>query len=256
MAVGERIEAAVRAAWQATGCNTNLGIVLLCAPLLAAFEQSGGADGPAALRRALTAVLQSLDVADARAAYRAIALARPGGLGRASEQDVALAPTVGLRAAMALAAHRDRIAWQYLHAYPDVFDLGLPVFLATQAAGSDRLPAEVAAGRALQAVFLEFVAGFPDSHIVRKHGAGVAQCVMDEALPWRARARRGELLDADPAFAPWDEDLKARGLNPGTSADLCVAVALAAALACPPPVQFGGPGLRGPAAAAAAARFH
>jgi triphosphoribosyl-dephospho-CoA synthase len=57
---------------------------------------------------------------------------------------------------------------------------------------------------------------------------------MREAAPWRERARRGEDLDGDPAFARWDEDLKARGLNPGTSADLAVAAALAAGLATPP----------------------
>lgn len=234
-AVGERIEAAVRAAWQVTGCNTNLGIVLLCAPLLAAYERSGGR----ALCEALAAVLQSLDLADARAAYRAIALASPGGLGRAPEQDVAQEPTVGLREAMALAAHRDRIAWQYQHAYADVFELGLPAFRAALAHGTGQgLPAGPAAQRALQAVFLEFVAALPDSHIVRKHGNAVAQCVMDEALPWRARARRHQLLEADPAFARWDEDLKARGLNPGTSADLCVAVALAAALDEASPVEL------------------
>jgi triphosphoribosyl-dephospho-CoA synthase len=230
--VGERIEAAVRAARGATGCNTNLGIVLLCAPLLAAFERCSGTGDPDGLRHALDSVLQSLDVDDARAAYRAIALARPGGLGRASEQDVFQTPTVGLREAMALAAPRDRIAWQYLHRYPDVFELGLPAFVAAQRAGTRQgLPADVAAGRAMQALFLEFLAGLVDSHIVRKHGDATAQSVMREALPWRTRARDGAILDEDPAFTRWDENLKARGLNPGTNADLCVAVALAAVLA-------------------------
>nr|WP_222622853.1 triphosphoribosyl-dephospho-CoA synthase [Ramlibacter cellulosilyticus] len=226
--VGERIEAAVRAAWQAVHCNTNLGIVLLCAPLLAAFERGEGTTDADTLRGALEAVLQSLDLADARAAYRAIALAHPGGLGRVAEQDVQAAPTVGLREAMALASHRDRIAWQYQHAYGDVFELGLPPLLAARSAGD-------AGARAMQAAFLEFAAALPDSHIVRKHGGAVAQSVIREAAPWRARARAGAVLDHDPAFARWDEDLKARGLNPGTSADLCVAAALTAALLVPPP---------------------
>jgi triphosphoribosyl-dephospho-CoA synthase len=213
--VGERIEAAVRAAWRASGCNTNLGIVLLCAPLLAAFER----DGAGTLRVALAAVLQALDVQDACAAYRAIALARPGGLGRAPEQDVHDAPTVGLGEAMALAAQRDRIAWQYVHGYADVFELALPAFLAARDSG-----------RAMQAAFLELLATRPDSHIVRKHGAAMAQSVMAQARPWRERMRRGERLEADPGFARWDQDLKAAGVNPGTSADLCVATALAAEL--------------------------
>ncbi len=227
-AVGERIEAAVRASWQAVRCNTNLGIVLLCAPLLAAFEQWDGTGAPGALQRAVETVLQSLGPADAAAAYRAIALARPAGLGRVPEQDVANAPTVGLREAMALAAGRDRIAWQYLHGYPDVFELGLPVLLAARAAG-------LAPERAMQSAYLEFLAGFADSHIVRKQGGAMAQCVIGEAAQWRLRARRGEPVGEDPAFARWDEDLKARGLNPGTSADLCVAAALAFALSGPTP---------------------
>lgn len=223
--VGARIEGAVRAAWDATACNTNLGIVLLCAPLLAAYESPGGCLGLEGLRHALAGVLQALDVADAAAAYRAIALANPGGLGHAADQDVAATPTVGLRGAMALAADRDRIAWQYQHGFQDVFELGLPAFRAAR---------PVSPGRAMQATFLEFAAGLPDSHIVRKHGAALAQSVMGEAAPWRARARRGEAFERDPAFAAWDEDLKARGLNPGTSADLCVATALVAALLAPP----------------------
>ena len=227
--VGQRIEAAVRASWQAAGCNTNLGIVLLCAPLLAACEACAPDGGAPALRAALEAVLSSLTLADAQGAYRAIALAHPAGLGDAPQQDVAAAPTVDLRAAMALAADRDRIAWQYAHGFADVFALGLPAFEAARRAASEAgASAGEAAERAMQATFLEFLAALPDSHIVRKHGRAMAQCVIAEATQWRTRARRGEALQADPAFARWDEDLKARGLNPGTSADLCVAVALVA----------------------------
>jgi triphosphoribosyl-dephospho-CoA synthase len=227
--VGERIEAAVRASRDAAQCNTNLGIVLLCAPLAAASERWAPADGVAGLRAALEDVLQQLDVADAAAAYRAIRLANPGGLGAAEQQDVAQAPTVGLRAAMALAAHRDRIAWQYVHAHADVFEIGLPAFLQ----GLQRYPeagAERCAVRALQAVYVEFLAALPDSHIARKQGPDLAHSVMREAQSWRTRWRRGEAPWADPAFAKWDEDLKARGINPGTTADLCVATAFLAAL--------------------------
>jgi triphosphoribosyl-dephospho-CoA synthase len=179
----------------------------------------------------LRAVLEDLDVDDARAAYRAIALAQPAGLGAAAEQDVGAAPTVGLRAAMALAADRDRIAFQYAHGYADVFDLGVPAFRrGLERARLRGEPPPSAATAALQAVFLEFLAAWPDSHIARKHGAAAAHSVMAEARPWRDRARRGDVPDADPAWAAWDESLKQRGLNPGTSADLCVATALATAL--------------------------
>ena len=229
--VGERIESAVRATQRVVQCNTNLGIVLLCAPIVAAQERRAVEDPRPPLAAALGVVLEALDVDDARAAYRAIALARPAGLGSAPEQDVAAAPTVGLRAAMALAAGRDRIARQYARAYADVFDAGVVSFeRARELARCRGDTGRAAAIRAMQSAFLEFLASWPDSHIARKHGDAAAHSVMAEARPWRERARRGEALDADPAWAAWDESLKARGLNPGTSADLCVATALVAAL--------------------------
>jgi len=216
--VGERIEAAVRATRAVVQCNTNLGIVLLCAPIAAAWERRRGRG----LQRTLGEVLAELDVADARAAYRAIAWANPAGLGSAVAQDVAGVPTLGLREAMALAADRDRIAWQYAHGFGDVFDPGLHAFAQARREGGAAAGAPVAA---MQRVFLEFLAAWPDSHIARKHGAAVAHSVMAEARPWRERARAGDVLDDDPGFAAWDESLKHRGLNPGTSADLCVATA-------------------------------
>ena len=75
--VGLRILRAVEATRAAVGTNTNLGIILLCAPLAAAAEHQ-----PADLRGALTELLENLDVADADLAFRAIALASPAGLGQ------------------------------------------------------------------------------------------------------------------------------------------------------------------------------
>ena len=212
--VGERIEGAMAATWAAVGCNTNLGILLLCAPIARLVELEPGLPPRAeAWRTGLGRVLAALDGADAAAAYRAIALANPGGLGSAEAQDVHAPPTVTLREAMRLAAPRDRIAWQYANGYADLFDTGL----AALAAHGHARP------EAVQALYLAFLGRHPDSHIVRKHGPAVAQAVTAEARPWRERAERGEPVGADHAFAAWDASLKARGLNPGTSADLTVA---------------------------------
>ena len=46
----------------------------------------------------------------------------------------------------------------------------------------------------------------------------------------QALALAGAHLDADPAFVAWDLELKAAGLNPGTSADFTVAALFAAGL--------------------------
>jgi triphosphoribosyl-dephospho-CoA synthase len=226
--VGDRIEAAVAATAEVAGCNTNLGIVLLCAPIARAIELYPEADDPVALRAAIEGVLADLDVDDARAAYRAIAQARPGGLGSAPAEDVHSQPSIDLRAAMALAAERDSIARQYRDGYAELFELGLPPLssglpgLSGLSMGPDgAVPPAVT--DLVQRVYLTFLAGLPDSHIVRKHGAALAHSVMGSAQRWRARASAGERLDADPDFARWDLELKAAGLNPGTSADFTVA---------------------------------
>ena len=62
--------------------------------------------------------------------------------------------------------------------------------------------------------------------IVRKHGPAAAHAVMLQARAWLERAIEGTELDSHPDFAAWDEALKAKGLNPGTSADLTVATVL------------------------------
>jgi len=209
--VGTRIETAVAASLIATGLNTNLGIVLLCAPLAAAAE----AEVP------LATVLDRLDMIDTRATFRAIALANPGGLG-SHEHDVATPPTIGLIEAMALAANRDRIARQYVSAFRDIYDIGV--------ARLDEL-AGVEEEARIEALHLGFLAAFPDSHIVRKFGLEIAEQVRREAehladtIDWRAPAatRRQQLM-------MFDGSLKIRGLNPGTTADLTVATLFASAL--------------------------
>ena len=218
--LGERVEGAGKASWAAAHCNTNLGILLLCAPLAMAAETLPGPAGPSALRQGVTQVLARLDAADAAAVFRAIAAANPGGLGTSREQDVREPPSLGLVAAMALAAERDLIARQYRDGFVDLWDTGLPAVPAG-------LPPDHPS--AVEAVFLAWLSAYPDSHIVRKHGAGVAQTVMQAAQGWRLRHDTGVHADWDA----WDRSLKAARINPGTSADFTVATLMAAMLLHP-----------------------
>lgn len=204
--LGARIFDAVAATRAAVGQNTNLGIVLLAAPLAMAAEQGGD------LRAAVARVLAAADLADAAAVFRAIALAAPGGLGTAPRHDVREEARVLLSEAMAQAAPGDVIARQWVTGFADIFTLGLP---ALAAARGREWPA--------LAAYLAFLAAFPDSHIRRKHGEAVAEAVRREAAPWPARLAASEPRALLPALLAWDAALKAADLNPGTSADLTVA---------------------------------
>jgi triphosphoribosyl-dephospho-CoA synthase len=217
--VGIRVRAAVDATLAAVGQNTNLGIILLCAPLAAAAEVPC-----LVLRPALATVLDRLDRADAQDVFSAIAAANPAGLGRAPRHDVNAPAAATLREAMGEAAERDRIARQYVTTYEDIFSLGLPALATARRRESDaRWPT--------LSVYLTFLAAMPDTHVVRKFDKGVAEAVRREAADWRdalAAARDPEgIVDG---LLSWDGELKSRGINPGTSADLTVATLFASTL--------------------------
>jgi triphosphoribosyl-dephospho-CoA synthase len=122
---------------------------------------------------------------------------------------------------MAEAADRDRVALQYVTDFVDVFDLGEPLLGAALAVSPDRRLATLIA-------YLGFLAAFPDSHIVRKHGQTVAEQIRREASKLGAQARTANRLEDILAdVLVWDAALKQASINPGTSADLTVATLFA-----------------------------
>ena len=216
--VGLRVLDAVTRTRDAVGCNTNLGILLLIAPLAAALEDAARPLSADHWRAATERVLARLDIDDTRLAYRAIALANPGGLGEAPDQSVHTPPTVGLREAMTLAAGRDSIARQYAEGFRDIFDSGLAAFR--------EMPADQPRNATLN-VFLTFLGTWPDSHIVRKQGIAVAQSVTlaarERHATWRHSLAQNRSDEMRQPLDAWDAELKAGAINPGTSADLTVA---------------------------------
>ena len=214
--VGLRIHRAVMATFAAVGTNTNLGIILLCAPLAAAAERDA-----TNLRNALHQVLQDLNVDDADLAFGSIVRAAPAGLGHSVQHDVFNPATVSLLQAMSEAANRDMVARQYATDFADIFDHGLPLF---ESVGRRRGEAKWAT----LATFLGFLSAFPDSHIARKFGAETARCVQGTALNFARMLQAAEQADQLlPALLTWDSALKAKAVNPGTSADLTVATLFA-----------------------------
>jgi triphosphoribosyl-dephospho-CoA synthase len=221
--VGRRIRLAVEATREAVRQNTNLGIVLLAAPLAEAALAPRGGD----LRDRLHRVLQDLSVEDAREAYQAIRQTAPGGLGEAPEHDVRSEPEVTLLEAMRAAKARDRVAWNYTHDFADIFTLGLKWLAQAHERWGDT---PWAATR----VYLGFLAHVPDTLIERKFGERVAARVREEARPIESGLTECHSAEAMTGpLAAFDRALKERGLNPGTSADLTVATLFAAALMRP-----------------------
>ena len=220
LSVGKRIRLASEATRRAVSQNTNLGILLLAAPLAEAALGAGGSD----LKGRLHYVLQELSIEDAREAYRAIRETGPGGLGEAPKHDIRSEPEVSLLEAMRAAEGRDRIAWNYTHDFADIFTLGLKWLAHAQERWGDP---DWAASR----VCLGFLAHVPDTLIERKFGERAAARVREEARPIESSLTECPAPEAMTApLTAFDRSLKERGLNPGTSADLTVATLFAAAL--------------------------
>jgi triphosphoribosyl-dephospho-CoA synthase len=213
LTVGARIFGAIEGTRQVVDCNTNLGIVLLCAPL----AQAALSPGRGSLRDRLRRVLDDLDVPDANQAFAAIRLAQPGGLGAVPENDVHEPATVPLSVAMAGAAARDRVAEQYATGFADVFEIGV----ARLRSGLSRWTSEP---WATTFAYLGFLSRLPDSHIARKFGLERAHAVCTMARPLDELIQdAGDPEHVVPRLLALDAELKAAGLNPGTSADLTVA---------------------------------
>ena len=215
--LGEKIFYAVKATRAAVGCNTNLGILLLCAPLFqAAYQQQAGQT----LRDSLRQVLENTTVEDADWVFKAITLAAPGGLGKSKQQDVAEMSEVSLTQAMDIASKKDRIAMQYTTNYKDIFDFSILRYNTAFVKFDDQAWAAVS-------VFTGLLRKYPDSHIERKYGNKHSGWVLkqiitvDDAL---LNTRAPEQLL--PMLHDVDRQFKAKGINPGTTADLTVATVL------------------------------
>lgn len=205
--VGRCVLEAIRATNDAVGRNTNLGIVLLLAPLASIPLGVPLAEG-------IGDVLASLTVDDAELVYEAIRLISPGGMGQVDDGDVAGKPTGTLLEMMRLAADRDAIAAEYATGFQRTLGFGLATI--------ERLNNTFANDwkSAVVRLHLELMAAEPDTLIARKLGREVA-------LESQRRAK--SVLSDEPLsrerLAEFDDWLRTDGhrCNPGTTADLVTA---------------------------------
>jgi triphosphoribosyl-dephospho-CoA synthase len=221
LSLGERIFYATEATKNTIGQNTNLGVLLLCAPIIdAALELRDGE----MLEHRLNETLLRLTVSDADYVTRAILLANPGGLGRVDQHDVREIPKVSLLTIMQSAQDKDRIAWQYANEFRDIMEFGLTRY-------ADAMIKSVNPAWSATAVYLAFMMQYPDTHVVRKFGLSFAESLRQEAVEFErmhSAAENPKLVQK--SLLEWDTSLKQRGINPGTSADLTVATLLASEL--------------------------
>ena len=221
--LGQTVRIAVDATARWVGVNTNLGMVLLLAPLAYAARAclvEGNAHvrlEPGPLRECLRAQLQDTTIDDAREVYEAIRRASPGGLGRAEAEDVRDTPTRSLVEVMRLAQARDDIAHEYVTAFSITFDVVVPALSRARRDG-------LAWDEAVVETFLTLLAQRPDTHIARRAGSEAAA----EVSRWAIRALQdGGVRSAVGRRTIEDMDRAIRDsrnlASPGTTADVTTA---------------------------------
>jgi len=214
--LGATVLAAVQATRRAVDTNSNLGTVLLLAPLAKVPRT-------VPLDIGVRDVLARLTPEDSHDIYEAIRLARPGGLNSVETADIAGPAPENLIEAMRLAADRDLVARQYVEDFRHVLREVLPRLV--QARRKFGLLSD-----AIVFVHLELMSEYPDSLIARRRGIEVARQAGERAA--RALAAHAQGAEAyQRALADLDFWLRADGhqRNPGTTADL-IAAGLFAAL--------------------------
>lgn len=215
--LSERILQSVSATREAVAMNTNLGTVLLCAPIAAAADR----DPSLKLRLSISDVIMCSGIGDAEDILKAIRLAAPSGLSKVDVHDVRETASADIFTMMKEARSKDMIARQYSNGFREIFGFGFNQIKVGTAAG-------LSATDIVTKVYLGYLSRFLDTHIVRQHGKSTAKEVRKSAVRLYhdfqtgsgAAVLRERLMQADAAW-------KANDINPGTSADLTVAALFA-----------------------------
>jgi triphosphoribosyl-dephospho-CoA synthase len=212
--LGGAFERAVRGMSQQAGDNTQFGCLLLLVPLVRAAATDRLSP------ETVTAVVEGTTIDDAAAFYRAfehvdVAVGDPPtdadalDVRRGADAVPALRERgLTLADVMALSAERDGNAREWTTGFERTF-------AAAEAVRDDEGPVTDRLAR----VFLDLLAGRPDTLVAVEHGEGTAR-----AASRRAAAARGDLDAAEDLAEAFHEE----GINPGTTADCTAAAAFVA----------------------------
>ncbi len=210
-----------------SGGNVHLGTIILFAPIAQAAKTSKLNE--IELRIKLGDMVNSCSVQDAICVYKAIRKAGSLGLTPVEELDVRNESTleeikrreIRLKDWMAVGVKENNVCFEYVTNYELSFEIGLPMLM--EHFGRD-------VNESIVQTYLTFLADRVDTMILGKYGRRTAEWVKKEAVnildAGGIRTKKGKNM-----IRSFDDELRAKNINPGTSADL-VASTLFIALLC------------------------
>lgn len=195
--------------------NTNLGIIMLLAPICAA---AGMMETITDLRSKIHQIMKLTTAKDAVNLYRAINIADAGGMGEQEEFDVSsdsslqklLDEDINMFSVLEMSSEWDHLSYELTHQMPVTFDLGFPLFKKTKA--------KYGVNEATVQTFLTILSEVPDTLISRKYGKEKAEEV---SLDAKAILEEGGIITNEglKLLEKFDQKLIENDLNPGTTAD-------------------------------------
>jgi triphosphoribosyl-dephospho-CoA synthase len=224
--IGEIIKEAVLETDKWIGNNTNLGIVLLLAPLSASAGMSHNLND---LRNNVGRIMEATTSQDAINFYDAINIADAGGMGEQEELDVAdaearekiIKENINMYKVLQMSSKWDLLSYELTNRMPITFGIGFPTFRTTKM--------EYGINKATVQTFLTILSKKQDTLISRKYGDDMAKLVSADAdsilQSGGVLNPQGELL-----LREFDKQLLRNKLNPGTTADITAASIMVAYL--------------------------
>lgn len=191
--------------------NTHLGIIILLAPLARAYSIYGKLED-AIISKKTVEIIKDCSWRDAVKYFKAIRLARPGGLPPVEKLDVMKKETlsiikerkISLFEFMNAGRKNNTVAHEYISGYEITRKTSLPELKNLWHCTDE----------AILNTHMKLLATYIDSHILGKYGMSVAIKVMKMAKDSAGDKRKIERFDLF---------LRKNGYNPGTTADLVTA---------------------------------
>jgi len=169
--LGEGIYLSVKKCKASLNSNYNLGIILLCAPILKlCLKETNG------LKNQLKRILKTISKKDGDLIIKSISHIKPAGISnyRGHGNVLNLKHDLSFTEIMKIGSSWDRISKCYIQNYNEIFEFGFPFFHS--------LCQKIPRIRAIELLFLNYLARENDSHIQRKFGKHKAKMISKKSF--------------------------------------------------------------------------
>tara|TARA_B100000963_G_scaffold357100_1_gene378542 strand:- start:51 stop:890 length:840 start_codon:yes stop_codon:yes gene_type:complete len=212
LSFGESVFLSAKKCKIALNSNYNLGIIILCAPILRVYSE-----GFKNFKQRLNSFLNSISEKDGQQIIKAIKLVEPGGIKNyKGSGNVFATNKLSFKEVMRIGSKWDRISKCYIENYKEILDFGIPILQSIKFKTTQEMATEI--------LYINYLSNSLDSHLKRKFGKEKAQIVLNKAKNLRKKInilKNNRILLKDLDFY-----LKKFHLNPGTCADLTVTTLL------------------------------